>query len=246
MPSTDLPTRSTPDPQRSYANQPDASAIQDFFDSIAKRYDFLNQFLSFRLDEVWRKKSVDRILNGTETRILDLGIGTGKYLSLFLKKQPWKRAAGVDFSEEMLLEAKAQLPAEVELIQADFHQLPFEKRSFDLIISSFTLRSVQNMEGFLCELLRVLSDEGKVAFLCLTRPRSRLWKVLYYPYLKLYLPFLGGLISGNRKAYQFLSNSIQSFQDPALTKILMQKLGFSRTESFPYHFGMATLIIGYK
>lgn len=225
---------------------PDKEHIRTFFNSIAGRYDFINTFLSFNLDDAWRGKACREVLDPAQESILDLGIGTGKFLKTFLDKKEFKRVCGVDFSEEMLVHARKALPPFVELEQADFHALPFKEASFDLVISSFTLRSVKNLPGFLKEVYRVLSDKGSVAFLCLTRPKNFMMKLFYYPYLKGYLPLMGRMISGNQNAYQFLSQSIQHFQDPEETVQEMQKCGFKNTVIKSMTFGAASLIIGRK
>ncbi len=225
---------------------PEKGKIREIFDSIAYRYDFLNSLLSFNLDEAWRKKARDLVLEGGERRLLDLGVGTGRFLRLFLKAQKWDRAMGVDFSSVMLEKAKKGLPSEVRLVSADFHRLPFQPESFDLIISSFTLRSVKDMPLFLGRVYDLLVERGKAAFLCLTRPNHFLWKLVYYPYLRFYLPFIGALFSGNREAYQFLSQSIQTFQDPTRTIEMMRRAGFSSISAHAFSFGSATLVIGRK
>lgn len=225
---------------------PGSRAIQDFFDGIASRYDFLNNILSFQMDEGWRKKSRDLVFDPAQKSILDLGIGTGKFLKLFLEKKKWTRAAGLDFSAQMLEEARRQLPPDVELVKGDFHDLPFPAANFDLIVSAFTLRSIQDMPVFLKGVYQILTPQGTAAFLCLTRPRNFFFKLIYYPYLKIYLPLLGGMISGNRGAYEFLSSSILSFQEPEQTVLMMKQIGFNHLEIRRFTFGAATLIIGKK
>ncbi|MDA9101251.1 ubiquinone/menaquinone biosynthesis methyltransferase [Omnitrophica bacterium] len=230
-----------------YEGQPEKGIIRRYFNSIADRYDFLNALLSFRLDEGWRRKACDQILERQYKSILDLGTGTGKFLRIFLQKKRWDEAVGVDFSERMLEAARQEfLDSEAEFVCADFHQLPFEKESFDLVVSSFTLRSVQNVPGFLGGVFDLIKPGGKAAFLCLTRPKSVWWNLIYYPYLKLYLPVVGGWFSGNPQAYQFLSASIRSFQDPAQTRQMMLAAGFEKVTLHPFSFGMATLIQGKK
>ena len=235
----------TETPQKQY-DSPKSQAIQGFFESIANRYDFLNELLSFRLDERWRKKSRDIVLDPNQKSILDLGIGTGKFLNLFLEAKFWEKAAGLDFSENMLAVAREKVPGFVDLVPGDFHALPFEANQFDLVISSFTLRSVKDMPLFLKEIARILTPGGRAAFLCLTRPENKFWNALYYPYLKFYLPLIGGLFSGNKSAYQFLSDSILSFQEPLETVQMMNKEGFRNTQIKKFSFGMATLIVGDK
>ena len=98
------------------------------------------------------------------------------------------------------------------------------------------------MKVFLRGVYDVLKPGGKAGFLCLTRPQSGLCGLLYRPYMKWYLPFLGGLISGNRQAYEFLSDSVMRFQEPSRTMEMMLQTGFRTAEMRQFSFGLATLI----
>ena len=228
---------------------PDKKFIQGAFDSIALRYDLLNQILSFGMSEMWRERSAKILLSDPgffPKTILDLGCGTGKFLECFLRKRPWESATGVDFSVAMLKKARETVSGNVMWLREDFDALPFLDSSFDLVISGFTLRSVQKLPDFLNTVRRILNPGGKAAFLDLTRPRNFLARLFFYPYLKFVLPFLGWFISGNRKAYDFLSGSVRSFQAPEDTIKLMQAAGYRDCSSKSFAFGAATLIIGVK
>lgn len=228
---------------------PDKKFIQEAFDSIASRYDLLNQILSFGMSESWRKRSAEILLSDSgfsPKTILDLGCGTGKFLECFLQSKSWESATGVDFSLDMLKKARETISGNVMWLREDFDALPFLDSSFDLVISGFTLRSVQKLPDFLDTVRRILSPGGKAAFLDLTRPRNFLARIFFYPYLKFVLPFLGWLISGNRKAYDFLSGSVRSFQSPEDTIKMMQAVGYRSCSSKSFAFGTATLIIGVK
>ena len=227
---------------------PDKETIRQIFDSIAFRYDFINSLLSLRLDDLWRRKAVRLILAGQqETKtLLDLGVGTGKFLKEFLRVKSWQRAAGVDFSGEMLARARHLLPEDCELVQADIHDLPFESTSFDLVVSSFTERSIQDRPHFFREVFRILVPEGRVAFLYLTRPASPIVHALYAPYLKFYLPLAGRIFSADPKAYRFLSQSIQAFPLPPEIAGELEDAGFQNPAIFPFTFGLSTLLIAQR
>lgn len=225
---------------------PEKEFIREAFDSIAPKYDFLNTVLSFNLDEAWRQRSRELVLKSSQQTILDLGTGSGKFLQCFLNGRSWKKAVGLDFSSNMLQIARKNLPSEVALVQGDFHQLPFGSGEFDLIVSAFTLRSVKDMPSFLSQVFNILTPGGEAAFLCLTRPSAWWAKLLFYPYLKIYLPLVGWIFSGKLKAYQFLSESVASFQEPVKTASEMRDTGFKEIQIHVFTFGAATLITGRK
>lgn len=225
---------------------PEKNQIQSFFDAIAGRYDFLNSLLSFRLDESWRKRSASLLLRGNEKTILDLGTGTGKFLKAFFKKHSFEKALGVDFSESMLEKARKDLGEKAEFINADFHNLPFSEESFDLIVSAFALRSVKDIPQFMRSSFRILKPRGRIGILCLTRPENRILRWAHAIYLNIYLPLMGRLISGQKEAYLFLSQSIQSFQDPSDTLHMMENAGFKNVYAVSLSGRIATLFAGEK
>jgi demethylmenaquinone methyltransferase/2-methoxy-6-polyprenyl-1,4-benzoquinol methylase len=228
---------------------PDKKFIREAFDSITPHYDRLNQILSFGMSESWRKRSAEILLGDPQfspKTILDLGCGTGKFLECFLRSRSWESATGVDFSVAMLKKARETVSGNVMWLQEDFDSLPFLEASFDLVISGFTLRSVQKLPEFLEHVHRVLTRGGRAAFLDLTRPRNFLARLFFYPYLKFVLPLVGWLLSGNRKAYDFLSGSVSQFQAPDETLRLMKACGYRDCTSKSFAFGAATLIIGTK
>ncbi len=228
---------------------PDKNFIRKAFDSITPRYDLLNQILSFGMSELWRRRSAEIVLGDPvfmPESILDLGCGTGKFLECFLHKKAWKNAVGVDFSATMLEKARRTVQENVLWLQEDFDRLPFLGSSFDLVISGFTLRSVQELSGFLNHVYMILTPGGKAVFLDLTRPKSFWARIFFYPYLKFILPFLGWMISGKGTAYQFLSRSVEHFQEPERTLQEMAQAGFRNCCSKSFAFGAATLMIGQK
>lgn len=223
---------------------PDRKTIQSLFNAIPSRYDFLNSFFSLGLDHYWRKK----LVSGSEKgggKILDLGVGTGKSLAAFLKAKSFEYSVGCDFSENMLLKSRERLGNLADFLVCDFHELPFSSDAFDLVTGSFILRSVQNMQEFLREVKRILKPNGKSIFLELTRPKNKLvWNLAYRPYLNFYIPTVGKVFSRHDHAYQFLSQSIQSFVDPADLKGDFESVGFTNVSYQSLSLGSATIIQG--
>jgi demethylmenaquinone methyltransferase/2-methoxy-6-polyprenyl-1,4-benzoquinol methylase len=225
--------------------RPDSKTIQSLFNAIPAQYDFLNSFLSMGLDRYWRAVCAAKGLDGTERSILDLGVGTGKSLQAFLGRHHFKRAVGCDFSDQMLMRARARLPRSAELVACDFHDLPFPDRTFDIVTGSFMLRSVQQMDRFLAEVRRVLAPSGKTVFCELTRPTSYFVRAfLFEPYLRFYVPQAGKLFSKHDHAYRFLTESILAFPSPEELKKMFQSAGFSDLSVIPLTMGIATLLIG--
>lgn len=228
---------------------PDSAFIRNSFDSITPCYDRLNQILSFGMAASWRERSAEMVLGDPSFHpktILDLGCGTGKFLQCFLQMQKWDHVVGVDFSPAMLQKARETLKDNIVWLQEDFGALPFLEESFDLIVSAFTLRSIQDLPEFMNRVYRILTPGGKAAFLDLTRPHHLFIRLLFYPYLRFFLPLMGWLISGNRMAYDFLSESVRSFQRSEKTIHLMETAGFKDCLSKSFSFGAVTLIIGKK
>ena len=230
-------------PEKTDLAHPDSKTIQKLFNAISPKYDFLNSFLSLGLHHAWRRHAVRRSLTGLERSILDLGVGTGRSLRAFTSSHPFERAVGCDFSTTMLEQAGAFLKKEIHLVACDFHSLPFASHSFDFATGSFILRSVQNRAHFFEEIARILEPGGKVAFLELTRPRNRLvWECVYKPYLRFYVPSVGKLFSRHEHAYEFLSQSVQSFVEPDLLSRELAAAGFHQVSIETFSLGIAALI----
>lgn len=228
---------------------PDSSRIKQIFTEITPRYDFLNGFLSMSLDRAWRRWAVRMTLEGGEKSILDIGTGTGKFLKAFLEQGHFEKIVALDLCESMLERAQKSMPGRgITWLNADISQgIALETGSFDLVTAAFTLRSIRDrLPFFFSEAARVLKRGGKIAFLELTRPRSLWFQMLYYPYLKAYLPLVGALISGSSQAYSFLANSILHFNEPEQIRTLLEEAGFGSVKIHSYTGGIATLITAQK
>ncbi|MBC8028860.1 MAG: bifunctional demethylmenaquinone methyltransferase/2-methoxy-6-polyprenyl-1,4-benzoquinol methylase UbiE [Pyrinomonadaceae bacterium] len=218
------------------------------FATIAARYDLLNHLLSGNIDKRWRRLVAKILYQGLplESRILDVACGTGD-LSLTLSESGEARIVGLDFCRPMLDIAAAKSlkrGAKVPFIEGDALALPFQDRSFDSVTIAFGLRNLASVESGLCELLRVLRPGGRVAVLEFSKPRYAIFRGLFKVYFTKLLPFVGGLISGSRGAYQYLPDSVSRFPDQKELASLMKNAGFEEVTYQNLTGGIAALHLG--
>jgi demethylmenaquinone methyltransferase/2-methoxy-6-polyprenyl-1,4-benzoquinol methylase len=215
-----------------------AARVREMFNEIAPRYDFLNHFLSFQLDRLWRRRTVRRlraVLAKPGARALDLCCGTGD-LALALSAPAQASVFGADFSHPMLMRAieKARRVAVVDsrkaplgFLEADALALPFADASFDLITVGFGFRNLANYTSGLREMFRLLRSGGQIGILEFAEPSGAIFKRLYQFYFQRILPRLGGSISGSRKAYGYLPESVGKFPSPVELKQMIIAAGFA-------------------
>lgn len=224
--------------------------VASMFNAIAKRYDFINRFLSARTDVRWRKKTILELKSIQPQQILDVATGTADMALLAHKLLHPKQIIGVDISEGMLDIGqkkifKKGLAENIILQIADSEALPFSDEIFDAIMVAFGVRNFENLEKGLSEMWRVLKSGGKVVILECTAPKSRFIKWFYRFYMKL-VPNIGGLVSKNKEAYQYLNNSIQAFPEGKIFLQILQSVGFKTVYKKSLSFGLCTIYVGIK
>jgi demethylmenaquinone methyltransferase / 2-methoxy-6-polyprenyl-1,4-benzoquinol methylase len=229
-----------------------ASRVREMFATIAGRYDLLNHLLSGQMDKRWRRLTAQRLserLESKEAVVLDVACGTGD-LSLELFETIGVRVVATDFCRPMLdiaarKVAKA-IPAgsglvSIPLIEGDALCLPFLDGSFNGVTIAFGLRNLSNVERGLAELFRVLKPGASLAVLEFSKPVVPGFSFLFKAYFTKLLPFVGGLISGSRSAYQYLPDSVSRFPDQKELVARMQQIGFERVEYQNLTGGIAAL-----
>ena len=232
-----------------YFLHPDS--IRKLFDTIAPRYDFLNHLLSLRRDLYWRKVAVQE-LNGFEGWILDIATGTGDVAIEILHQDGHKKKViGLDFSNPMIRRAQQKVikrnhSQRIALGLGDALALPFREGTFAASIMAFGLRNIVMKEQALAEMFRVIKEGGKVIILEFTFPQKGWMRRLYPIYFKKILPWLGGLVSGDRAAYSYLPESVYHFQNAADYEGMMRKAGLKNVNSCPLTGGIASIITGIK
>ncbi len=235
-------------PTGATTEQAAAANIQQMFDTIAPTYDRANHVLSAGLDRwMWgRTARVFRpVLQHPETVALDLCCGTGDMTMALLKHRPLITNAApilaVDFSHNMLSRgAEKFAPHNIVPIEADALHLPIADASVDLVTTAFGFRNLANYEEGLTELHRVLRPGGQLGILECNQPEG-LTGALYDIYFKTILPKLGGLISGNVRAYSYLPASVERFPRPPRMLQLIKAAGFTNATWTSYTFGTAGL-----
>jgi len=219
--------------------------IQRMFDGIAERYDLLNRLLSFRRDVAWRKKAIELLEVKENHKILDLACGTGDMIGELKRQTKNTDIIGADFSKNMLFKAKSKQP-DTMLLAGDAHHLPFKPGSFDRVMIAFGFRNVTDKHKGLEELFRIMKPGGRLCILEFSQPEGFLFSRLYSLYFTKILPFLGGLISGNRKAYEYLPDSVYKFPPKNEYEKMIIESGFKSVQFNPMTFGICDATICFK
>jgi demethylmenaquinone methyltransferase/2-methoxy-6-polyprenyl-1,4-benzoquinol methylase len=234
---------------KAYFLHPDS--IRELFNSVAPRYDLLNHLLILRRDVYWRTRAA-RELNGVDGWILDIATGTGDVAIEIIRQGKGKRRVlGLDFSEPMLRKAyekllKKRLLSAINVNLADALFLPFQDNTFNASVIAFGLRNILKKEQALAEMARVTKKGGKVIILEFTFPERGPMRRLYPSYFMKILPWVGGLISGDKGAYAYLPQSVFHFQSSEKYRELMKGAGLHNVTSSGLTFGIASIITGIK
>jgi demethylmenaquinone methyltransferase/2-methoxy-6-polyprenyl-1,4-benzoquinol methylase len=213
--------------------------VRGMFGRVARRYDFLNHLLSFNLDRRWRARTVRELgaaLDRPGARVLDLCCGTGDLLVT-------RGGLGIDFCHPMLLAARRKRPG-AGLVEADALALPLADRSFDVAATAFGFRNLANYEKGLREIERVLKPGGVAAILEFSQPPSAVLAALYRFYSRRILPAIGGAVSGDRSAYEYLPESVRKFPSADQLADMMREAGFVEVRFERLTAGIVALHLG--
>lgn len=222
------------------------------FDRIAPKYDLLNHTLSVGVDKIWRRRVVNHVRRLKPQRILDLATGTGDLAIAMARRILPAKVVGVDLSEGMLREAQRKvdgrgLAERIELRQGVAEDLKgLEGNSFDVATVAFGVRNFDNMEAGLREIWRVLRPGGEVVILEFSNPTHPLIKGLYRWYSHSILPRIGGVISRERSAYEYLPASVDEFPLPEVFMQRLEAAGFHSPKARSQSFGIARIYTASK
>ncbi|MGE0875243.1 MAG: class I SAM-dependent methyltransferase [Burkholderiales bacterium] len=237
--STDFGFRKVPEAEK-------AARVGRVFDSVADRYDLMNDLMSAGLHRAWKAFAVCLARVRPGERVLDVASGSGDLARAFAA-----RGAEVVMSDingamlargrDRMLDAGLPTPA----LQCDAERLPFASASFDCVSVAFGLRNMTHKDAALAEMARVLRPGGRLLVL----EFSRVWKPLekaYDAYSFSVLPWLGRRIAGDADAYRYLAESIRMHPDQASLAGMMERAGLELVEYFNLAAGVVALHRGYK
>ncbi|MCD8033013.1 MAG: bifunctional demethylmenaquinone methyltransferase/2-methoxy-6-polyprenyl-1,4-benzoquinol methylase UbiE [Alistipes sp.] len=223
--------------------------VREMFDNIAPKYDLLNHTLSVNIDRIWRRRVVNEVRRAKPRRILDVATGTGDLAIALARRIRDVQVMGVDLSEAMLAVARRKVEARgldnrIVLERGDAERLDVADASVDAATVAFGVRNFGDLVAGLRELARTIKPGGKVVILEFSRPRNRVFRALYEFYSYKILPRIGGLVSRDKRAYEYLPASVGEFPAPAVFLEMMEKAGFRNCRARSQSFGIAQIYIG--
>lgn len=226
-----------------------AEAIEDMFDAIAPRYDLLNRVLSLGIDQYWRSRAVRLLADEQPKRVLDVATGTADLAIKAERVLHPRSVVGIDLSAEMLERGRKKvkrygLSSRISLVEGDAEDLPFDDDSFDAALVAFGVRNFEDLDAGLDGIARVLRPGGRLVVLEFSQPRTFPIKQLYGWYSRHVLPRIGGTLSPDQGAYEYLPSSVAAFPDGSDFLNRMEECGFEDLLWTPLTFGIASLYRG--
>lgn len=226
--------------------------VGDVFDSVAPRYDLMNDVMSFGLHRVWKHFAIERTGLRAGQCALDVAAGSGD-LSVALARRVGRtgRVVVSDINANMLALGRdrlldAGIVGNVDCVIADAEKLPLRDRSFDCVTIGFGLRNVTDKDAALREFYRVLRPGGRLVVLEFSRPRVAAIEPLYDTYSFRVLPWLGERIAGDSASYRYLAESIRRHPDQQTLLSMFEAAGFERCECFNLTLGIVAVHVGLR
>jgi demethylmenaquinone methyltransferase/2-methoxy-6-polyprenyl-1,4-benzoquinol methylase len=223
-------------------NRSKKEQVEEMFDNIAHRYDFLNRLLSLGIDVTWRKKAVKFIGAIAPKKIIDVATGTGDFAFEALSLKP-EKVTGFDISDGMMnygRQKAKELNADhiVEFIKGDSEKMPFADNTFDAMTVGFGVRNFQNLEVGLAEMYRVMRPGGRVAILEVSQPHNTIIRSFFSLYFTYILPTVERLFSKDARAYSYLPESVKAFPEGKAFVAILEKNGFKQVKWQPLTLGI--------
>ena len=221
-----------------------ATYVQNMFTKIAGRYDLMNRIMTGGQDVRWRRQVIELARLRFNSKLLDLGTGTGDLAREALAQFPQAKVISADFTLQMMRVGKQNGP--LNFSAADALQLPFSDFVFDAVVSGFLMRNVIDLQKALQEQYRVLRKGGHIVILDTTRPKKNILSPLIWLHMHFIIPTLGGLLTGEKDAYRYLPETTEGFVTAEELAVRMAAVGFKKISYERYMFGTVAIHAGEK
>ncbi len=229
-----------------------AGHVRAVFDSVADRYDLMNDLMSLGVHRLWKRQAVELAGVRRGQRVLDLAGGTGDLAERFAGiVGPTGEVVLTDINSAMLTRGRDRLVdlglvGNVRYALINAEALPFPQDHFDCVTIGFGLRNVTHKQRALEEMFRVLRPGGRALVLEFSHPTSRPLQKAYDLYSFTVLPALGRLVAGDADSYRYLAESIRMHPDQETLRAMMEQAGLERCEYFNLSGGIVAIHRGYK
>jgi demethylmenaquinone methyltransferase/2-methoxy-6-polyprenyl-1,4-benzoquinol methylase len=236
---------------KTVASNDKAALVRGVFDSVASRYDIMNDLMSGGLHRIWKRYTIDQAAIKRGNCVLDLAGGTGDLAREFARRVGVEgHVVLADINAAMLQQGRRRLvdagiAGNLSIAQVDAQNLPFADRSFDCVTMAFGLRNVTDKNAALASMFRVLKPGGKAMILEFSAPNKAV-KPAYDLYSFKVLPTLGKLIAGDADSYQYLAESIRMHPDQETLQGMMEDAGFERCRFNNLAAGIVALHTGFR
>lgn len=224
--------------------------VEEMFNSVSKKYDAINQMITFGMDKRWRNHVLKLVKKHNPASIVDIATGTGAMAILFSKTNA-KRIVGIDISKGMVdvanqkihnLHLQDRITTEIQ----NSEHLEFEDSLFDAASVTYGIRNFENLSKGLSEIYRVLNDHGVLVILETSQPERKFLKAIYLFYMRRIMPGVARLFSKEKSAYRYLSNSATNFPYGLALKQVIKQAGFKEVQLYPQFFGVSTIYYAKK
>ncbi|MBR6445266.1 MAG: bifunctional demethylmenaquinone methyltransferase/2-methoxy-6-polyprenyl-1,4-benzoquinol methylase UbiE [Prevotella sp.] len=234
-----------------YGEGEKAQQVEQMFDNIAPTYDKLNHRLSWNIDRGWRRKAIEALAPHKPQTLLDIATGTGDFAILAAEMLHPQAIVGADISEGMMeigrqKVAQKGLSAVIQFQKEDCLALSCPAESFDAVTAAFGIRNFAELEKGLSEMCRVLKKGGHLSVVELTTPVRFPMKQLFRLYSHTVLPLYGRLVSRDKRAYEYLTATIEAFPQGEKMVEILKKSGFSQARFQRMTFGICTMYFATK
>jgi demethylmenaquinone methyltransferase/2-methoxy-6-polyprenyl-1,4-benzoquinol methylase len=229
-----------------------AARVREVFDSVASRYDLMNDLMSLGIHRLWKRHAIALAGVRRGQRVLDLASGTGDLAERFSEiVGTGGQVVMTDINEAMLSRGRERLldkgrVGNLNYSLANAEKLPFTSDTFDCVTISFGLRNVTHKDWALAEMYRVLRPGGRLVILEFSHPTSKTFSHIYDLYSFNVLPLLGQLVTSDAESYRYLAESIRVHPDQETLRAMMVDAGFERCTFFNLTGGVVAIHRGYK